>query len=614
MTDLKLSPAHQDVVNFSDGALLVLAGAGSGKTRVLTERIKKLATSANTSNGILALTFTNKAAKEMAERLDGVIKSPQQNIYIGTIHGFCLSILSIRSHMLGYDVPPLIFNSSDCEALIDEIILANSHVQNLILSDPKFPTFLREYISESKRNLRVPDVSLNPSSFEEQLYLEYTNRLREMNVIDFDDVIFLTFDLFNKYPNVAALYEEAYKYVCVDEAQDLTLAHYSIIKALCKNIGNLMMVGDPRQTIFSFTGSSSKYLTDHFVSDFTPNKIELNENFRSAKSIVALAQKIDPSYSINGNITLEGEVQIRPFTNETSEAEWIVKQLLHLYHNGHPDLESPINWGNFAILSRTRYVTKNIEKEFQNHKIPFYKQSETTNESESSFFRCFELGLKVLINPSDRLHYNQIVTLLNKIDSTTAAPPRYSLNLFDYVSCFPSIGPVLVNSWKKLSLDNPDFLSSLTEIRSFLESRTISDEECELLHNDLNLWEQLWKNYQNSTVYGKRSLASFLNSNSLGLTRQIQNRDHHVAVLTVHAAKGLERDVIFVIGLCQGVFPDFRSIDQKTGEPAQDEKNNFLVAVTRAKRLLYLTHPQNRLMSWGDIKSQTPSIFLKLLE
>ena len=616
MSDLKLSKTQQQVVDFGDGALQVIAGAGSGKTRVLTERIKKLVNSSSINDlspGVLALTFTNKAAKEMSERLDQVMNNSQRNIYVGTIHGFCMEIISRRSHMLGYEVTPVILKDDDCKELLQEIIQRNTYAQQLIDSKERSPSDIlrsaRTHISKIKQSLIVPDLTCSPSSIEEQLYIDYFNRMKDINAIDFDDIISLTYELFTRYPNIASLYEKTYTYVCVDEAQDLTLAHYSVIKSLCQKVGNLMMVGDPNQAIFSFAGSSIEFFIDKFVADFKTKTIRLEENFRSAKSIVDLAQKIDRTYPIVGNVVLEGEVASFSFKDESAEAQWIVKKIRDLSKDGHPDLEMPINIGKFAILARNRSATNAIEEELRNQEIPFYKQSESTKESESTFFRCFELGLKVLVNSSTPWHLEQLKSLLE--NSNSQFKPD-SLSLVECLRYFPHIKDLdLGGEFQKLSLNNPEFGNLLSQIHSGIEKTDFSEEECELLLNDLKLWKQLWKNYEQSSPYGSRSLSSFLNSNSLGLTKQIENRDHQVAVLTIHASKGLEWEVVFLVGLCQGVFPDFRSIDRRTNTPIQDEKNNFLVAVTRAKRLLYLTYPRQRLMPWGDEKFQNPSIFLR---
>ncbi|MEK7744732.1 MAG: UvrD-helicase domain-containing protein [Elusimicrobiota bacterium] len=300
MSKINLSPKQQEIVDFGQGVILVKASAGSGKTRVLTERIKRLLDT--TKRKILAITFTNKAGEEMKERL-GNLADIKNRLFIGTFHGFCQQVLENHGQLIGFtNIPHIFEDESDRLELIEQAIEKTpSYYSEYVKQNPKQQRDFRyralNFISEVKRKLLSGDELLKESDDADivLLYTTYQDILDSQNAIDFDDLISLTYNLFIANPKIAALYRRTYEYICIDEAQDLNYAQYQLLRSV--TIGehrNVMMVGDPNQSIFAFNGSSSEYMTKMFVEDYQPEIIELKENYRSSKSVLQAAQKIIP--------------------------------------------------------------------------------------------------------------------------------------------------------------------------------------------------------------------------------------------------------------------------------------------------------------------------------
>ena len=294
---MKLSQKQQQIVSHKDGALLVEAGPGSGKTRVLIERIKFLLSSTKRGK-ILALTFSNLAADEMKERLseDQSFEEQVDRVTVGTIHSFCLDLVQSRGNLIGLDTDMVLFeNEEDRRTLLKEVFIENPQLKDFLAQyDDKSKVFQRvlQLITEQKKSFVLPEDCAVSAPFP-FIYSEYNSKLLDQNAMDFDDILFFAYRILTENASVVRMYNSLYKYICIDEAQDLNFAQYQVIKALCgDSYCNVMMVGDANQSIYGFNGSSSEFMTKSFVADFAPTIYKLNENYRSAKRIVEFANRL----------------------------------------------------------------------------------------------------------------------------------------------------------------------------------------------------------------------------------------------------------------------------------------------------------------------------------
>jgi DNA helicase-2/ATP-dependent DNA helicase PcrA len=616
----RLTPIQQKVVAHGEGAILVVAGPGSGKTRVLTERVRRLLEEDTQHFRVLALTFTNKAANEMVERL-GDVPDIRQRAFIGTLHSFCMEVLANRGKHVGIEGLPNIFESFDDR----KQVLANA-----VRSDPRLGRRLREArdpkeqkdllnrwlerISDLKNSLMLPDMVEDDG--ERALYECYDAELRASGAVDYDDLLLLTYRLFVERPKIAEFYQRQYKYICIDEAQDLNEAQYRLLVSLCgSEFKNVLMVGDPKQAIYVWNGADPKYL-DLFERDFGAKKITLTDNFRCSRKVVAAAQRLDPSYCVEGQLPVMGAVEVIASDDEAEEAQEVVSKIKALVFEGHPDIEGDITLGRCAVLGRNRFVFKALEEELKSEGLSFYKKfSAAAYQSESDIFEEFELALRILANPRDRLHLGILakawkVTLeeIDRIEETVgSAPLKIIQTLVEKARGGNAQAVMNAITAMRWTGDDFKFSNALGKIEEF--ANTLPEEDRELVLQDSNEWRKHWDYYIRSEPAGARSTTSFLGQVALGTTQQ--PKDDGLALLTVHSAKGMEFDVVFMIGMTEGTFPDYRA----KGHALEEERRRAFVAITRSKRLLYLTYPKTKVMSWGAVKMQQPSRYIsELLE
>ena len=413
---IRLSQTQERIVAHLDGAMLVVAGPGSGKTRVVTERIRRLLSIPKQHFRVLALTFTNKAANEMVERLEDV-EGVRERAFVGTMHSFCTEVLTNRGKSVGITGLPNIFESFQDR----KQVLADA-----VRSDPELTQALRQAgdskkqsqrldqwlsaIGDAKNNLRVSEMV--EDLVLRRLYEAYDAGLRACGAVDFDDLLLLTYRLFEERPEIASFYRRQYRYVCVDEAQDLNEAQYRVLCSLCgKEYFNILMVGDPKQAIFVWNGASPAYM-EAFVKDFHAERVELSENFRSSQAVVSAARALDRNYVVEGQLPIEGQLTIQECPDEETEAAFLSSEVGRLLEEGHPDIEGDVTLERIGILGRNKFVFKALETLLTERNIAFHKKvSASTYESESDTLEEFELALRVLSNPLDRLHLGKLLTL-----------------------------------------------------------------------------------------------------------------------------------------------------------------------------------------------------------
>lgn len=615
---INLTKTQKEVVNHDEGALLVVAGPGSGKTRVLTERVRRLLAKDGEHFRVLALTFTNKAANEMGERL-ATVPQVSERAFIGTMHSFCVEVLANRGKSVGINGLPNIFERySDRKQILRDAVVGDPELRAELLAagDHKAQAGRLDHwmkaISDYKNALTVAEMVENETL--RRIYQLYDAAVRACGAVDFDDLLFLAYRLFEERPAVASFYRRQFKYICVDEAQDLNEAQYRVMCALCGNdYFNVMMVGDPKQAIFTFNKADPKYLTI-FATDFKAKTIELKENFRSSQKVVAAARAITPEYVPQDEFPIVGEVEITECEDEAAEADFIADRIQHLLSDGHPDVEDDIVLERCAVLGRTKFVFTKLLETLKARKIEAYKKlSAGSVESDSELVRQFELALRVLANPLDRLHVGLLAKewkLAVKVEDIYAGRNTRELTGMEVLDVLlgkssSSDAEAIRDAVKSLQWTASNFkmvlgLDRLSELAKNLDEAARSGVE-----QDIKEWKLHWDYYVRTETGGSHSVGTFLSQVALGTTQQ-PNQDG-VALLTVHSAKGMEFDVVFVIGMCEGTFPDYRArLDTEMAE----ERRNAFVAVTRSRRLLYLTYPAVRMMPWGDTRKQAPSRFL----
>jgi len=605
MTKIKLSIKQESIVNLNHGAYLVLASAGSGKTRVLTERIKRLSESFD--GKILAITFTNKAATEIRERL-GTSEKINANVFIGTFHSFCQSILELRFKLLGYTRMPHIFeDDSDRLELIKQAIKTVPFFESIYNDlDPKkkneYTYNALQFISTVKRELHSAEELAESSENKEYQYLfeTYQDILKSNNAIDFDDIIRLVYELFTNNEAVANLYRKAYSFVCIDECQDLNKLQYFLLKSLCGNmIKSVMMVGDPNQSIYGFNGSAPSFMQKDFVTDFQAQEFTLDENYRSSKSVIE-ASNILMDLKVEAiNYVIDGIFKIQPTDTERDEAEFVVNKIKELINlKSHDDIEGEITYNKISILARNKFVFKHIEELLNNERIPYFFKSGNVGIKFSSIsMRIFDLFFRIKINPLDKLHQTKLEDVLKVNDafnSTELQNSKFPISL--------NIKEIITDT----TIDNLHL--KIDSLRNLFNESIPEDDEKKLTLDELEDFSNQLVQYKKQNL--KPTLDGFKSAIALGLTNNTIGKDIGVCLSTVHTMKGQESEIVFLIGMDDGTFPDFRAIN-KGGEEMLQEKNNTYVAFTRAKRFLYVTFPTRRLMPWGDYKARDISRFLK---
>lgn len=606
---MQLSQKQLQIVNHKDGALLVEAGPGSGKTRVLIERIKCLLSSSKRGK-VLALTFSNLAADEMKDRLseDRAFEEQLDRVTAGTIHSFCLDLVQSRGNLIGLNSDMVLFESEDDrKTVLKDVFLENQNLKDFLVRQQDKNQIIQrilQLITEQKKRFVLPENCSVKDPFP-LIYSEYNQKLIDQNAMDFDDILFFAYRILTENPSVVRVYNSLYRYICIDEAQDLNFAQYQVIKALCgDSFNNVMMVGDANQSIYGFNGSDSDFMTKSFVDDFSPVIYKLNDNYRSAKRIVEFANRLEHYDSVT-NYVYDGELLAKKLEDESAEAKFVADKIEELIQNGHPDVEGQLSVNRMAVIARNKYVFSHLEKELSDRNIPFsFKKNSTGIDNESEYMKVFGLAIRILINRKDYIHLTQLKKVVGFSDNIADNKNgitilREVLAKTDYESMIPAL--------EALSKEVLNFSTALNCLDNILSS--FDDDERYLISMDIQQWRTHWNKYCMLVPRENRTLTSFRNQISLGKTREAED-NNGIALLTAHMSKGLQFDVVFIIGLSEGTFPDYRAI-KADGSQLSQEMNNMYVAVTRAKRLCYMTYPEKKRMPWGDIKYQSPSRYIK---
>jgi len=630
---LNLSPNQRQVVeaDFSQ-PIQVLASAGSGKTRVLTERVRYVLERTK-KDGVIALTFTNKAAEEMMTRVSDCDQA-EERVWVATVHSVAQRILEKYGHTVGLP-PELHIYDRDKDRMevflqslrddgvdIDEYLNTEdskerrSRENNLQSYMDIFSRIKRELMTE------LDVLESYPNSNIWKIYQDYQSSLINSCGIDYDDILVYAHRILLTHDWIASIYRSRYQHVCVDEAQDLNSLQYQFVRALCGDaIRSLFMVGDPDQMIYGFNGSSKVYLCSQFVEDFAPLQFKLEENYRSSKAVIRAANKLKPGSQKEIDYALEGEFKIVGFDNEDIEANSIVSKIKSLLDlSTHDEIEGAISLDKMVVIARNRFVFKSLEKSLVSAGIPFsLRKGERQMEPATKFGRILDYSIRIKLNPSDWVDGRKLCHVLG-VDAQENWSQGVLINLAAHVRGQgdenSELFSVLLEQVEALDSERPNIAKFIKHFENFLTSSAeqindASDEKAEGIRLSL---EELGEFSRNWTTFKRKglgdSLAAFRNALALGQVSESTLSDG-LTLSTVHTMKGLEKDIVFVIGMCEGVFPDYRA---KSEQELEEERNSAFVAVTRAKRWLYMTYPKQRMMPWGDLRFQQKSRFLSDME
>ena len=610
----------------TQGAVMVIAGAGSGKTRVLTNRIAYLIAEKNVlESNILAITFTNKAAKEMKERIYSLVGETSKYIWINTFHSMCVRILRQHIDLLGYNKNFTILDTSEQKTIIKNI------VKELNLSEDSYqPNNILKIISNSKNSM----ISVNEMKAQArfgfmknvaEIYEYYQKYLKKNSVLDFDDLMLKTIVLFEKHPEVLAIYQNKFEYIHVDEYQDTNVIQYKLIKMLSEVHKNICVVGDDDQSIYSWRGACSDNIIN-FEKDYEDVEvIFLDQNYRSNSTILDAANAVIKNNTDRKDKALWSEnkggdkITVYAATNDKDETDDIAKKILDLK-------AQDIDYKDIAILYRANYLSRSMENSCMAFGIP-YKLIGSLKFLQRQEIRDLLAYMNVIVNKNDEFSLRRIINVpkrgigassMAKIDNYAE---QYGLSLFEALKNIDMIGV------SKKIITNIHLLTQLIEKYSQTEQYSIEDlivgiykdsgYESMLKESADAYAESRIENISELVSSAKQfssmndNLIDFISEMSLTSDADDENEDDSVVLSTVHAAKGLEYRVVFIMGLEENLFPSIRDAESSEDErnKMEEERRLAYVAITRAKEKLFMSYA-NRRMQFGSIKNNKRSRFL----
>lgn len=622
---INLSAAQLKIVKAPlDQHLQILATAGSGKTRVLTERIRFILEQTK-KNGIIALTFTNHAASEMRNRLEQY-SDLEDRCWIGTIHSVAQRIVDQYGHTIGLPSDLHIYErEEDKKTLFIQAILEDgiSSDVNLELTSEKdrakqiqsymekFSTIKRSLMTEREIRDKYPDLPRLVFSLR-----KYQESLLRSGGMDFDDILVYAHRILIEQKWCGDIYRSKYKFICVDEAQDLNKAQYEFIKALAGDTTkSLMMVGDPNQMIFGFNGSTNEFLCSKFLKDFNATRYTLDENYRSTVEIVSLANKLFPGSQKSNATPLQGRKIHKECADESAEADWICHIIEDaLSRKSDPEIEGSISLNKMVVIGRNRFVFSTLEQKLTERKIPFFRTKGDTGRAPTSVLcTTLDLAIRIRLNPKDWIDGQKLCNTLGLPPRDDWNDPTALIQLADELNKTESplsrMAAHALIGVSNLDADKPNLPKLIAQLESILKTEALTNtdsmtSELERAFAELDELRNCWVIFRKKGL-GER-LSSFRNAMSLGQLHE-PPEPNGIALSTVHTMKGLEKDIVILMGMCEGVFPDYRA---RSTIEIEEERNNAFVAITRARRWIAISWPSKRKMPWGDIKIQRPSRFL----
>jgi DNA helicase II / ATP-dependent DNA helicase PcrA len=640
----QLNEAQQLPVLQKDGPMIVIAGAGSGKTRVLTVRIANLMSQGVDAFNILALTFTNKAAREMKKRIADIVGSNEaKNLWMGTFHSVFAKILRIESEKLGYPSNFTIYDTQDSVRLIGAIIK-----EMQLDKDIYKPKQILGRISSYKNSLITVKAYFNNPELQEadamskkprmgEIYQQYVERCFKSGAMDFDDLLLKTNELLNRFPDVLAKYQDRFRYILVDEYQDTNHSQYLIVRALSDRFQNICVVGDDAQSIYAFRGANINNILN-FQKDYDNVQMyRLEQNYRSSKNIVEAANNvIDKNKTKLDKIVWTSnddgpKIKVHRSLTDSEEGRFVAATIFE------EKMRNQMHNGEFAILYRTNAQSRAMEDALRKRDIPYRIYGGL------SFYQRKEIKdvlsyLRLVINPKDE---EALVRVINypargiggtTIDKLTIAANHYKRSIFEVMEHIDKID-LKLNSGTKAKLtdfvnmiksfqvinENQDafYLTEHITKKTGLVQELKKDGTPEGIARIENI-EELLNGIKDFTegqkeIDGARgALAEFLEDVALATDLDKDTGDDdRVALMTIHLAKGLEFPYVFIVGLEEDLFPSAMSLN--TRSELEEERRLFYVALTRAEHQAYLTYAQSR-YRWGKLVDSEPSRFIEEID
>jgi len=628
-----------------NGPIMVIAGAGSGKTRVLTYRIAYLMEMGVDPFSILSLTFTNKAAREMKSRISQIVgESESKSLWMGTFHSIFARILRSESELLGYSSNFTIYDTQDSDRLIATIIKELKLDKDLY----KYKN-IRNRISSLKNNLVTVKAYLSNQELVQQdnesrrpmfgkVYQTYVNRCFKASAMDFDDLLLKTNELLNRFPEVLAKYQERFKYIHVDEYQDTNHSQYLIVKALADKYENLCVVGDDAQSIYGFRGANIENILS-FQKDYSDSTVyRLEQNYRSTKNIVNAANSV-----INNNINkLEKEVwtenesgekiEINQSITDSEEGRFVSSSIFENKNN------LQLNNDAFAVLYRTNAQSRSIEDALRRKNIPYQVYGGL------SFYQRKEIKdilayLRVIVNPNDEESIKRIINFPTRgigqttLDKLLIFANEKNISLYETLENLNS-EEININSGTKNKLNEfllliksfqllNEKLNAFEIVEEVLKRIGIinvlkSEGTPESISRIENIEELIngIKDFiegEEEVVDSKGTLSDFLEDVALAseLDKDINESEKKVSLMTIHLAKGLEFNHVYIVGLEEDLFPS--ALSSTTRADLEEERRLFYVAITRAKKKVTITYAKTR-YRWGKLNDCEPSRFIKEID
>ncbi|MDP4132388.1 MAG: DNA helicase PcrA [Bacillota bacterium] len=605
-----LNKEQLEAVTMGDGPLLVLAGAGSGKTRVLTHRIAYLIKERGVAPwNILAITFTNKAASEMKERLKNICGADSESMWVKTFHSACVAILRKNADLLGFKSGFNIYDDSDQKTLIKECM------KGLNIDDEKFPVkSCLALISDAKNKMILPEDFLSEygddylKSMYQKVYACYQEKLKSNNAMDFDDLIMLTVKLFKENPNVLDYYRDKFKYVLVDEYQDTNNTQYQLVSLLCSEHRNICVVGDDDQSIYKFRGADIRNILN-FEKEFPDAKvIRLEQNYRSTQYILDSANSV-----ISNNMGRKGKnlwtdlgygekIKLYTADNEYAEADFIAAKIV--------GLKKDYKLSDMVVLFRTNNQSRVLEERFRYMGIP-HKLLSGLRFYDRKEIKDILAYLRVIVNPEDDISVMRSINEPKRgigktsMERAREIADKHGISLYDsIVNYYDEIGKsgekmkeyaAIIEELRQEAETMPlgEFVEKVIKKSGYYTSLTLQDDfESKSRLENLGELVSGAKGFEESEAENA-SLRNYVDS--ISLVSDIDNYDEDtdtVTLMTIHMAKGLEFPVVFISGCEDGIFPSERAKYEEDG--LEEERRLAYVAITRARRQLFMTNASSR--------------------
>ena len=625
-----MNSEQSEAVRTTEGPLLIMAGAGSGKTRVLTHRNAYLLDEKDVSPyNILAITFTNKAAKEMKARVEHLVGEEAQVIWMSTFHSMCVRILRRDADRIGIERNFTIIDPTDQKSVIKDVLKSEN------IDSKRFePRMFIGAISNLKNELKTPeDAQKEANDFHSQMvatvYKGYQRQLSRNEALDFDDLIMTTINLFERVPETLEYYQNKFQYIHVDEYQDTNKAQYTLVKLLANKFKNLCVVGDSDQSIYGWRGADIQNILS-FEEDYPEAKtIFLEQNYRSTKNILNAANEVikhNSERKPKGLWTANSggdKIQYYEAMTERDEAEYVVKEIMKHQRSGK-------KYSEMAILYRTNAQSRVLEETFMKSNIPY------TMVGGQKFYDRKEIKdllsyLRIIANSNDDISLQRIINVPKRGIGPSSVEKIQTYALQNNISMFDALAEVdFIGLSKKVTQECISFyemIQNLIKEQEFLEISEIVDEvlqksgyrdmldreqsiESRSRLENLDEFMSVPKDYEENTPLEEQSLINFLTDLSLVADIDEADTQNGVTLMTMHSAKGLEFPIVFIMGMEESLFPHIRAIKSEDDHEMEEERRICYVAITRAEELLYITNATTRML-FGRSQSNMPSRFLK---